>query len=312
MRHLVLLLLCCLGIGWAAPALSWGNAGHRTVCEIAWRNLTPTARAEVNRLLAAHPVIPVRAPQNLEFGWSCTYPDNPVPGGPGRRSPEHFVNYARTTAAVISASGCGAAPSCVITGIFGDYARLRTLTASDADRAEALMYLGHWFGDIHQPLHSSFADDQGGNEVDSRGLCTRSLHSTWDTCILVQRAYGDDPTPSIEQTQAVAAAWSAGVSDVDRAVWLSTAPWQWSAESYAITIRSNVRYCAMTGLACQYGLVQMAFDPAQPRTSVLVDQAYMDMAMPDIQRRITQAGVRLAHWLNYALDPVYRGEPGAP
>jgi hypothetical protein len=29
--------------------------------------------------------------------------------------------------------------------------------------------------------------------------------------------------------------------------------------------------------------------------------------MPVIQRRITQAGVRLAHLLNLALDPAYRG-----
>lgn len=309
MRHLIFLLLCIIGCCWAAPALSWGNAGHRTVCEIAWRNLTPTARAEVTRLLAAHPVIPVRAPQNLEFGWACTYPDNPVQGGPGRRSAEHFVNYPRTTMTVTRSSGCGGTPSCVITAIFSDYARLRNPAASDADRAEALMYLGHWFGDIHQPLHSSFADDQGGNSINSTGLCTRALHSTWDTCMLVQRVYADDGAPSIAAVQTVAASWSAGVSDVDRAAWLSTEPWQWSAESYAITIRPNVHYCTIVGPACQYSPSQMA--SAAPQTSVLVDRAYIDAAMPDIQRRITQAGLRLAHWLNYALDPVYRGEPRA-
>ena len=37
-----------------------------------------------------------------------------------------------------------------------------------------------------------------------------------------------------------------------------------------------------------------------------IDAAYMDWAMPIIQRRITQAGVRLAHLLNLALDPAYR------
>jgi len=308
MRHLIFLLLCAIGCCWAAPAFSWGDSGHRTVCEIAWRNLTPTARAEVARLLAAHPVIPVQAPRNLEFGWACTYPDHPVTGGPQRRSPEHFVNYARTLMAVTRGSDCGGAASCVITAIFADYGRLRNPAASDPDRAEALIYLGHWFGDIHQPLHSSFSDDQGGNEVNSRGLCTRSLHSTWDTCILTHMAYADVFEPTIAAAQAMAATWSGQVSDNDRAAWLSTEPWQWSAESYAVTIRANVGYCAMVGPACQYSPAHLTFVSTQPRTSVLVDQAYMDAAMPDIQRRITQAGVRLAHWLNFALDAVYRGD----
>jgi len=38
---------------------------------------------------------------------------------------------------------------------------------------------------------------------------------------------------------------------------------------------------------------------------VLVDASYQTMAMPIIQQRITQAGVRLAHIINLALDPAY-------
>lgn len=285
-------------------ALAWGDAGHRTVCEIAWRNLTPTAQAEVRRLLGAHPVIPVRAPRNRELGWACTYPDNVVTGGPGRRSPEHFVNYPRSLLTVTPASGCGAAPLCVISAILTDYGRLRNTALSDEGRAEALLYLGHWLGDIHQPLHSSFQDDQGGNEVNSRGLCTRSLHSTWDTCMLVQRVYGDDASPSIPAVQAVAANWSGSVTDVERAFWLSSAPWQWSAESYAVTIAPATDYCTMASGGCQYSAAAMAF--GGQRETVTVDKPYIDGAMPIIQRRITQAGIRLAHIINLALDPLYR------
>jgi hypothetical protein len=39
---------------------------------------------------------------------------------------------------------------------------------------------------------------------------------------------------------------------------------------------------------------------------VLIDAAYADRAMPIIQRRISQAGIRLAHLLNLALDPAYK------
>ena len=304
LRLLLAALLATLGFAWSAPALAWGDAGHRTVCEIAWRNLTPTAAAEVRRLLGAHPVIPVRAPRNREFGWACTYPDNVVNGGPGRRAPEHFVNYPRTLMAVTSVTGCGDAPLCVISAILTDYGRLRNTGLSDADRAEALIYLGHWLGDIHQPLHSSYRDDQGGNEINSTGLCTRSLHSTWDTCMLVQRVYANDAAPSIDEIQTVAASWSASVLDFQRADWLSSAPWQWSGESYAVAIAPATDYCTMVGGACQYSPTRPTFDP--PRENVRVDKDYIDRALPIIQRRISQAGIRLAHILNLALDPAYR------
>ena len=50
MRLVILLLAGMIGLNFATAALGWGNSGHRTVCEIALRNLTPTARAEVERL----------------------------------------------------------------------------------------------------------------------------------------------------------------------------------------------------------------------------------------------------------------------
>jgi hypothetical protein len=305
MRHLIFVLLFVLGLGAGAPALAWGDSGHRTVCEIAFRNLTPTARAEVARLLRAHPAILAANPLNAEYGWACTYPDHPASTGPGRRGPEHFVNYPRTSLVVTSGSGCGDAPLCVITAIAADYAALRSASTSDQDRAAALVYLGHWLGDIHQPLHSSFRDDQGGNEIRSTGLCTSSLHSTWDTCILQTRVTGRDP--SIDTIRLLAAVWSLQVADEDRARWLSTLPWQWSAESYAVTVRPELGYCVLVQTTCQYSATQPIFSQGQGR-SVAIDEVYLDRAMPIIQLRITQAGVRLAHLLNLALDPVYRGE----
>jgi len=304
LRRLLAALVLILGSGWSTEALAWGDSGHRTVCEIALRNLTPMARREVDRLLHAHPAILAANPLNAEYGWACTYPDHPAAGGPGRRSPEHFVNYARTTLS-ITGPGCGISTSCVVSAIAADFATLRSSAAGDRQRAEALVYLGHWFGDIHQPLHSSFEDDRGGNEVNARGQCTSSLHSTWDTCILQSRQLGSGP--SIDRVRALAATWSGQVTDAERAEWLSSAPWQWTAESYVVTLKPEVGYCVMVAAACQYSATQPVWATGQPRRSVQVDSAYMDMAMPIIQRRITQAGVRLAHRLNLALDPAYRG-----
>lgn len=305
MRWLLATLAVVLGLAWGSQAMAWGDSGHRTVCEIALRNLTPIARREVDRLLRAHPAILAANPLNAEYGWACTYPDHPAAGGPGRRSPEHFVNYARTLLAATGTTGCGVATLCVVSAIGADLAILRSSTATDIQRAEALVYLGHWLGDIHQPLHSSFRDDLGGNEVNSRGLCTNNLHSTWDTCILQSRALATGR--SIDDIRALAATWSGQVTDVERADWLSSWPWQWSAESYAVTLKPELGYCVMVQGTCQSSATQTEWATGQPRRSVLIDSAYMDWAMPIIQRRITQAGLRLAHRLNLALDPAYRG-----
>jgi hypothetical protein len=37
--------------------------------------------------------------------------------------------------------------------------------ASERQRLEALKYLVHFIGDVHQPLHASNNHDRGGNEV---------------------------------------------------------------------------------------------------------------------------------------------------
>lgn len=50
------------------------------------------------------------------------------------------------------------------------------------DEPCALEFLTHFMGDIHQPLHVSFAYDRGGNSVQVMFFTTRTnLHECWDT-----------------------------------------------------------------------------------------------------------------------------------
>ena len=46
---------------------------------------------------------------------------------------------------------------------------------------QALAFLGHFVGDVHQPLHVSYSDDRGGNQtrIYYRGERT-NLHAFWD------------------------------------------------------------------------------------------------------------------------------------
>ena len=49
---------------------------------------------------------------------------------------------------------CPVAPKCLFTAIATDLEVLRT-SNDDAAKLASLKYLGHWVGDIHQPLHVS-------------------------------------------------------------------------------------------------------------------------------------------------------------
>jgi hypothetical protein len=296
-----------LGLLWSAPALAWGDSGHRTVCTIAFANLTPTARAEATRLLQVDPAILGPARQNADYGWACTYPDHPVAGGPGRRSPEHFVNYPRSLRNVAASTGCGAASICVLTGIASDFATLRSTTTTDRERHAALVYLGHWLGDIHQPLHASFADDRGGNEIEVSAPCRNSLHSTWDTCLLQLSQGWNSGPPSVAAVGALAEEWSRGATARQRRTWLRAMPWQWARESYAAGTAPWTQYCIRRQGRCRYSSTSETYSDGMAKRSVTIDDAYRGRAEPLIRQRITQAGIRLAHQLNLALDPAYRG-----
>ena len=97
----------------------------------------------------------------------------------------------------------------------------------------ALKFLGHFMGDIHQPLHVSFQDDRGGNSVDTTGVCGSNLHSAWDTCLL-KKAVGTNPL-------AAAFALEAEITDADRAAWVAAGPMDWANESFAIAIAPATR-----------------------------------------------------------------------
>ena len=78
---------------------------------------------------------------------------------------------------------CPTADRCVASAILNDARDLATAQDPD-ERLRLLKSLGHWVGDIHQPLHVSFEDDKGANFIEATGDCAVSLHLAWDICIV--------------------------------------------------------------------------------------------------------------------------------
>jgi hypothetical protein len=276
------------------PAHAWGQGGHYTVCEIGYLNLTPTAKAEVDRLVALDG-------RFASFTETCTFPDNPV-----SRASEHYANYARTDRRI--GPGCPGGRPCVISALEGDLATLRSGT--DAEKKLAILYIGHWFGDLHQPLHVSFADDRGGNSIQADGPCSgsfqASLHSVWETCVIERRIFAPG-TDRVARARAAAALLNAGITDSERRNWNRSQPWQWAGESFKITTAAATGYCVRKAGACWYSSTKREFANGDPQRSQLVDNAYLDRAKPVVESRLRRGGIRLAYALNKAFDPAFDG-----
>src|SRR5215510_14143479 len=212
MRSLLLALITLATT--VSNAWAWGDTGHRVVCDLAFQLSSAETRAEIRRLIKTDA-------QFKSFPDSCIFPDHPR-----QRAPEHFINLARTSEGIDPGGHCPTASTCTLTGIEQDMAVLSSGSAKDADKLKSLKFLGHWVGDIHQPLHVSFEDDRGGNNIAVRGHCSTSLHSTWDTCLL-QIAVGAD-------VHAVATDLFNSITAAKKQEWSTTSPRDWANESFAI------------------------------------------------------------------------------
>lgn len=263
----------CLSLAvilWAAlcgQAAAWGDEGHKIVCEIAFRLAQPDTRAAVRKLIKS-------GTEFDTFAESCVFPDHPR-----IHAPRHFLNLPRD-AKGLTADDCAGASECVVTAIINDTKNVASKAAKTADRLIALKSLGHWVGDIHQPLHVSFADDRGGNNIDVTGACSRNLHSAWDNC-LVEHAVGTD-------VKAAADELIDAMTPQQISKWNASDPRDWANESFAIAEAAKTGYCTFHGKSC---------DPPAD-ASVNIDAAYLTASDPVVREQLQKAGVRLAHLLD--------------
>jgi hypothetical protein len=165
-------------------AHAWGPAGHRIVATLAQQHLTPTARAEVRRLLAQTHDRDLADIAN----WADELRNDPRERSLWRETSKlHFVNFADSRCVYEPARICRGG-HCIVAAIERYAKILGDRTRTDAERAQALRFLVHFVADVHQPLHAGYRRDGGGNRYqirhDGRGT---NLHAIWDTPVLASR-----------------------------------------------------------------------------------------------------------------------------
>ena len=325
------------------PALAWGEFGHLTVCDLAYRNLTEPSKAALKVLFNKEGGgIDVPAGANSEarhytsFNVGCLEEDT----RPKKHPKDHFINVDRSLGAITDGT-CPLSPSsgqplqCIFEGIERDVSILRDTSKSRLQRVIALMAIGHWVGDLHQPLHISYADDVGGNNISLSfsGKCGTSasgrayrpdnLHSVWDNCLLENGLFQkvrsrDNFNPNWSRrtiTYRAVDTLLANTTLAQEKMIVAGQPWQWAAESFAIARQPMVEYCALSGDVCQFTVTQRNWTETGTPRKVTVGLAYFDRFKGVAEDRVRYAGYRLAHLLNQALDPGYTtpiGNSGQP
>lgn len=252
-------------LAWAEPARAWSEDGHRIVCAIAWKELAPETRALVDRLLQDDPA--------SGFPEACVWADV-IRSDPAYAwtKPHHYVNVPAGAAGIDLARDCPRKRSCVIRAITTHIGALRNSTASAADKAQALKFLAHFIGDVHQPLHAGLAEDHGGTDIKVRFLGEEtSLHTVWDSGLIA--GMGSD-------WQTLADRLHASILDAERVTWRRSDVQDWAAESHRLAM---VR--AYVG----------------PKGGWILNQDYVTQNVPEVTEQLRKAGVRLAWTLQAAL-----------
>ncbi|MBU6953197.1 S1/P1 nuclease [Hahella sp. HN01] len=173
----VMVVMAALALS-PTSAWAWGELGHRVVCDVAWKELSPAARDQVQKLL--------QQAGKRTFAEACLWPDQVRSEKEFKHTGSyHYVNVERAATEVSTAKDCQS-KGCVLTALnaYADALIGKPHPDYQATPAQALMFIGHFIGDIHQPLHVSYGDDRGGNKVvyNVAGEET-NLHRLWDVNI---------------------------------------------------------------------------------------------------------------------------------
>jgi len=190
MRRILTVLITVL---WSSSAFGWGQEGHRIVANIAETRLSPAAFEKVRAILGSAPLASI-----------ANRPDQILDQRPETK-PWHFTNIDIDDEGYDPARDC-ANDDCVVARIEEFRDVLADPNAGAKARREALMFLVHFTGDLHQPLHCSDNDDRGGTRTFVTLISTpdQQLHKVWDT-LVIRKALKETGQSEIEYGQSIAA-----------------------------------------------------------------------------------------------------------
>jgi hypothetical protein len=273
-------------------ALGWGPGGHMIVAQIAYARLNPKAKAEVDKLIALRIEPTAITEKSLGFVNASHWPDDLRPEKAFADTlPLHFVDFPFSPDGTALPAGLPGERN-IITALT-KYVDVLKSSGDDQERAQALRFIIHFVGDIHQPLHCVTRvtqdldqGDRGGNgfPLKLRGrngkIQTTNLHSYWDGGI------GDFPKtgsnfapPPLNQIAPAVARITSEFPDTDDG-WKVGGPFGFAGWANESTELAKTK--AYNGISPNH----------QP------NRAYNQAALKIVHERVAWGGYRLAELLN--------------
>jgi hypothetical protein len=296
---------------WPAEAQAWGCKGHQTVALIAEKHLTPETRQWVEKLLSENPIDPklnryCGGAMRDAMADSSTWADDVR--GERKNGPWHYIDIPRGSKRGPIEPFCGAA-GCVTRALSEQLAILKDKNSDAAKRADALRYVIHFVGDLHQPLHTITNADEGGNCVplkyfrrnahEHNHSFSPNLHSIWDTAIPERDAEGAD---SAEYAETLDALFAADIEGWQKAG-IHVEDWVWEGYDFAESVvygDLTPRIAIEPNVAVHSCSDDNNVGERLLRQNIVAGEAYQEKAAPVAEKRITEAGIRLAMILNDA------------
>ena len=314
-RFICSILSFLAAVGLAPSAWGWGCKGHQVVALIAEKHLSAHARAVVAQILDASPISPdlrrFCGESGLDgFADSSTWADDERSVQPDTAG-WHFLDIPRGAPKSDIAQYCPPSTGCVTSAIANQLAVLRKSGASAKERADALRYVIHFIGDLHQPLHATTNDDRGGNCVPVAyfGRAPEetnpvkedyrpSLHGIWDTDIIEHFAHGRTPQQIADELdikfKAQIPMWESGSVDLSA--------WVWESHRIAEDIvygRLPVKVPIETPREVHTCADDDRISIRMLKLHEQLGDDYQSTAEGVVQEQLTKAGIRLSDVLNF-------------
>lgn len=264
MAALRLLAVCAL---FFIGAHAWGKEGHAIVAQVATAFLSDKAKQVVSQFLGSSTLADIASDaddyrETSAGRWSAPY---------------HYINADKGATSLDLSKDC-VNGVCVIDAIYNYTKRFTQDSANpfkcnlNVNAAEpcALVFLVHFVGDVHQPLHCGYGYDEGGNTVQVTwyGQST-NLHAVWDVSIIQK--------------------WNSDFTS--------------AAAELVTALNSNNPYLNTTdALALGNESFTWVRDLVYHFSSTALGDAYYTMSLPLVKERLAAAGVRLAAIIEANID----------
>ena len=254
--------------------VGWGREGHEIVASLAQVRLTENTKTGIRSLIGdaslasiASWADEVRPDRDETYNWH--FVDIPKDASGFSDERDCFLPASRHKGSATDHHNCVVDRIELIKNILSD-----SNTPRD-DRIEALKFVVHFVGDVHQPFHA-IGEAAGGNGIVVTQFgsteCGRhpcNLHGAWDSGLIEHTAMGrDEYVAHLEKLIS------------DEHLTATGSPEEWANESH------------------EYAKSALLPDRAQ------IDENYYETEIKVVDRRLALAGLRLAALLNEAFAKV--------